>query len=889
MKREAAWRRYLRFWGANPAADVDDEFAFHLQTKIDTLRATGWTEAAARSEALRQFGPVAPARAECVAISTSRERRNSWIEYLRGWIADVRYATRVLRQAKASTAAAILILSVGIGATTAVFTVLDRLFYAPLPVPKPSELALVSHYTTVPDGTHIGVTFTYSGYLYLRDHQKVFTALAAQANVNARERHAHQKIEHPAMGLPVSGNFFEVLGVPPLSGRWLNSADDVAQVAVAGYRFANRRYEQPSDAVGKTVYLGDIPFTIVGVMPAGFYGTQKGYDSDLYIPLGVARTAVSGMDFDNGAYFRAIGRLRRGVDFARAQSDLQVLWRQFLTLGLTRDSKDDRIGCESGARGYAGTGGVRERSLDVLGAIVALLLLIGCANVACLLIARGAARQHETAIRLSLGAGRLRILRQSAAESCILALAGGAGALLVAQGAGRLLLAAFHWQARPLEVAPDARVLAFALGLSFVSAVLFGLAPAVQLLRGGRIPLGHGQCVAPFASGKVLVVLEVALSLVLIAGAAVFVRSFQNLHAVPTGFVADHVSVVRLVRNTDDESGKAPVAESAAAAESLRGAAGIEAVGLSNLLMFNDGYITTSARTPENPADTPVRWLFIGRGYFEALRIPLLAGHGLTERDDAQAPRVAVVSEGLARRLFPDRNPLGKRFRVGRAVVEPKPGDETEIVGIVKDTRFANLAKPAPDIVYSSLAQRGTFSSGTILEVRTAMEPAAVGALAAARIRDAHLPLAVRSSTRLTDEIGDTLADDYIRMQASGIFGGLALALIASGLYGLIAYTVARRTREIGIRMAVGSSATAIVAIVVRQSLRLVAVGVLIGVPGAVLVMRALSGLVFGLPPVDYPSLAIAAALLGAAGLAASCVPAWRAAHLDPMKALRVQ
>ncbi len=438
MKREAAWRRYLRFWGANPAADVDDELGFHLQTKIDALRAAGWSEASARREALRQFGPVAAARAECVAISASRERRNSWIEYLRGWSADLRYAARVLRKEKASTAAAILILTVGMGATMAVFTILDRLLYAPLPVPKPSELALVSHYTAAPDGTHLGVTFTYPGYLYLRDHQRVFTALAAEATVNARERRAHRKIERPAMGLPVSGNFFEVLGVPPLSGRWLTSGDDVAHVAVAGYRFANRRYEQPSDAVGKTVYLSDIPFSIVGVMPAGFYGTQKGYDSDLYIPLGAARTAVSGVDFDNGAYFRAIGRLRHGVDFAHAQSDLQVLWRQFLTLGLTRDSKDDRIGCESGARGYAGTGGVRERSLVVLGAIVVLLLLIGCANVACLLIARGAARQHETAIRLSLGAGRLRILRQSAMESCLLALAGGAGALVVAQWAGAL-------------------------------------------------------------------------------------------------------------------------------------------------------------------------------------------------------------------------------------------------------------------------------------------------------------------------------------------------------------------------------------------------------------------------------------------------------------------
>ncbi|HTX34490.1 MAG TPA: ADOP family duplicated permease [Bryobacteraceae bacterium] len=887
MKREPAWRRYLRFWGANPAADVDDEFGFHLQTKINALRAAGWSEESARREAVRQFGPVAPVRAECVAISTSHQRRNSWIEYLHGWAGDLRYAVRVLRNAKASTAAAILILA-GIGATTAVFTILDRLLYAPLPVPKPAELALVSHFTLSPKGAHLGVTFTFPGYRYLRDHQKVFTALAAEASVIARERRAHQKIERPATGAPVSTNFFEVLGVQPLAGRWLTSADETAQVAVAGYRFASRRYEQPSDAMGKTVYLSDIPFTIVGVMPPGFYGTHKGYDSDLYIPLGCAQQVVGGIDLDTGAYLRAIGRLRRGVNLTRAQSDLQVLWRQFLALGLTRDSKDDQIGCETGLRGYAGTGGARERSLDVLGAIVVVLLLIGCANVACLLIARGAARQHETAIRLSLGAGRLRILRQSAAESGALALAGCAGALVVSHWAGRLLVAAFHWQTRPIEIAPDARVLAFALALSLLSAILFGLAPAVQLLRGGQIPLGRGQSVAPFAFGRILVVLEVALSLVLMAGAAVFVRSFQNLHAVPIGFVADHVSVLRFSHDTDD-SPKAPIQEAAVLADSLRGTAGVQKAGLSGLLMFNDAYVMSSLRKVEDPAIQSIHLLTIGPGYFETLRIPLLAGRELTERDNVQAPSVAVVSESLARKLFPGRNPLGKRVFLARAVLEAKPGDETEIVGIVKDTRFARLADPPPDIVYTSLFQNGSFGAGVVMEIRSSLDPRAVGALAAARIRAAHLPLTLRSATRLSDEIGDTLADDYIRMQASSLFGGLALVLIASGLYGLIAYSVARRAREIGIRMAVGSSTGGIVGIVVRQSLELVAVGVAVGIPGAVMVMRAVSSLVFGLPPVDYASLTIAAALLGAAGLAASCVPAWRAAHLDPMKALRVE
>ena len=889
MKREPAWRRYLRFWGANPAADVDDEFGFHLQTKINALRAAGWSEESARREAVRQCGPVAPVRAECVAISTSRQRRNSWIEYLYGWAGDLRYAVRVLRNAKASTAAAILILAVGIGATTAVFTVLDRLLFAPLPVPKPSELALVSHYTTAPNGTHVGVTFTYAGYTYLRDRQKAFSGLAAESTINALERRAHQRIEHPARGVLVSGNFFQVLAVQPLAGPWLGPADDVEQVAVAGYRFANRRYDQPADAVGKTVYLNDLPFMIVGVMPPGFFGTQKGWDTELYLPLGSAERVTGGFNLDLGAYLRAIGRLAPGVSLARAQSDLQVLWKQFLALGLTRDGKDDRIGCEGGTRGYPGTSGERERSLVVLSAIVALLLLIGCANVACLLIARGAARQHETAIRLSLGAGRWRILRLSAAESFLLALAGGAGALAVAHWAGRFLVAGFHWQTRPIDLAPDGRVLVFGLAVSLLTALLFGVAPAMQLLRGGQLPLTRSQAPAPFRPGKALVVVEVALSLILVAGAAVFVRSFQNLRAVPMGFVADRVSVVRVVSSTDDAQAKAPLREAAALAESLRGIGGVETVGLSSKLMFNDAYVLSSTRRLDDPELRPIHLLPVGPGYFESLRIPLVAGREVSQRDEGKQWSVAVVSEGLAKKLFPGGTALGKRILLARAVMEHKPGDETEIVGIVKDTRFTYVAKPAPDVVYTSMFQGGTFGSGVVLEISSTLDPATVGALAAARIRDAHLPLVVRSATRLTDEIGDTLADDYVRMQASSLFGGLALVLIASGLYGLIAYSVARRTREIGIRMAVGSSTGGIVGIVVRQSLGLVAVGVAVGIPGAVMVMRAVSSLVFGLPPVDYASLAIAAALLGAAGLAASCVPAWRAAHLDPMKALRVQ
>jgi predicted permease len=893
MKREHAWRRYLRFWGPNPEADVDDEFRFHLETKIEDLCARGMTREDAQREAARQFGPLAAPRASCVAVSRASGKRRSRGDYLGGWIFDVRYAIRVLRKAKASTAAAILILAVGIGVTVAVFTVLDRMIYEPLPVWAPSQLALVSNQFRVANGKRLsGNTFRYSDYLHLRDHNAVFLGLAAEATLVAHEQRPHEKIESPAEAAVVTGNFFDVLGVRPFAGRALTPSDDVrsaaSHVAVAGYRFASRRYQQPGDAVGKTVYLNSMPVIIVGVMEPGFFGLQRGYDSDLYIPTGISPELFSGAQFDEGAYLRPIGRLLPHVDLARAQSNLQILYRQAVDANPEGVPDDPQVVCQTGAHGYSGVWDDQRRSLNVLSALVLTMLLIACANVACLLAARGTSRQHETAIRLSLGAARTRILRQSFVESCVLAVAGGAGALVVAQWGCRLLAAAFHWQKRVVEFSPDMRVLGFALAVSLLTALLFGLAPALQLLRGGRVPLTHDYSVAPFSSGKVLVSVEVALSLVLLTGAAVFVRSFQNIRSSPTGFVAQNVSVIRLLPYYDDET-KPPLHEVVSLIDDLRGSTLIQSATAANFGVFNAGYVMSIVRPVDNPLVRPARLLMVAQDYWKTLGIPLISGRGFTGRDDKNAPRVAVLNESLAAKLFPNQNPLGKYLFTGPATREPKPGDETEVVGIVKDTRLTNLAAPPPDLVYFPIFQGFTYNRGLVLEVRSSLQPAAVGALVTARVKNLHLPLSVMPATALNDEIGASLENDYIRMRASSLFATLGLVLIASGLYGLMAYTVARRTREIGIRAAVGAGTFRIMALVLRQSLRLVAVGIAIGIPGALAVMRALKGLVFGLPPVDVPSLAIAAALLVLAGAAASFIPAWRAAHLDPMQALRVQ
>jgi predicted permease len=498
------------------------------------------------------------------------------------------------------------------------------------------------------------------------------------------------------------------------------------------------------------------------------------------------------------------------------------------------------------------------------------------------------------AIRLSLGGKTTRVLRQLLLESGLMSLAGATAGLALAVVAERLLVAAFQWQDRPLDLSMDARMLGFAAALSLVTTILFGLAPALRVWRGGRLALHSERGLTPrFGAGKFLVMVEVALSLVLLAGAAVFLRSFQNLRAVPTGFSTQRVSYVELGNPTEPDSLKAPYGEGTLLVETLRHAPGVEAAGLSDMLPFDEGWIGYDVILPgiTGRQARRVHLLRVDGGYFATLRISLQAGRTFTPRDDLGAPKVAILTEGTARRLFRGENPIGKHILLG-APPQPKPEDETEIVGIVNDIKFGSVTAPAPNLVFQSLLQ-GQHNSATTstlkLHVRSRMTPAEVATLARSRIGEMGLPVSVDRAAPLEDAIAHSMLNDRIRMQASGVFGVLALLLITAGIYGLMAYSVAMRTREIGIRIAVGSRPGEIVAMVLRQGLRLTMAGVTLGIPCAMAVMKAVSKLVFGLAPFDWASIAFAALTLCATGILASLAPAWRAAHLDPVKALRVE
>jgi predicted permease len=450
-----------------------------------------------------------------------------------------------------------------------------------------------------------------------------------------------------------------------------------------------------------------------------------------------------------------------------------------------------------------------------------------------------------------------------------------------------LLLIAFEWKERPINLSPDWRVLTFGLGVSLATGILVGLLPAVQLLRGVRVALNQESTAPRLLSGKALVVVEIALSLIMVAGAAEFTRSFQNLRSVPAGFSPEHISVIRLTSGQDpDEERAAPVREALRLVDSLRRAPAIASAGLSDFVAFNDGWANISMTTPGVPLDrrlSPPHALHVDQGYFDTLRIHLLAGRSFENRDTEGAPNVAILNERVARRLFPNQSPVGHSILLG------SPAIETQVIGVVNDTKSGSLAGQAPEIVFVPLLQGTEHSSDVIVQIRSSLSPGAIASMLQSRIRAGHLPVTVQSASTLQDEIAATLYSDRLRMQASSLFGALALLLIIVGLYGLMAYSVVRRTREIGIRMAVGSAPVGIVRLVMNESMRLVLFGVIVGIPGAVALMKATSSMLFGLSPGDPASLAMAATVLAITGIAASAAPAWRAAHLYPMTALRVE
>ena len=832
---------------------------------------------------------------------------------------DVRYGARVLVKRRAFTAVAVLTLALGIGANTAIFSVVNGVLLKLLPVGHPEALVLFSG--TISEGTSRsdGIMpapwqrFSYADYRHFAERVPAFTDLAAfrsgedRLSVVAEGRSSGERTQL-AQGHLVSGNYFAVLEVGALLGRTLSPEDDqpgAMPAAVLSYGYWHERWADDASVIGRTVLLNGAPFTIVGVMPPSFFGERVRRAPDFWLPLSfqpVVQRRESDLDNRQTYWLGLIGRLRPGARVEQAQAQADVALRQLLTQQFGEQLTPRQRTRMSGPLVHMVPGGpglsylrtAYGERLRVLMAVAAFVLLIACANVASLTLSLATARRPEVAMRLALGAGRWRLVRQLLTESVLLAVLGGAAGLALAEWGVRILKALVA-RSSPVDVGLNVRVLAFTLAVSVLSGVLFGLAPALRAGRGdlatsmrergeGASAARRGPRLAP-----ALVVAQVALSLVLLLGAGLLVRSLVNLTGEGVGFAREGVLLVdidtRLSGYQSAELGGYYVRliERVSRVPGVRSATVATYSPMSGSSRTNTIAIQGYRPAPDQSMD--VETPSVGPGYAETLGLPLVAGRELTERDAAGSPRVAVVNQAFARAYFAGRNPVGGRFGFGT----DHAGDY-EIVGLLGDARFRSVRDAAVPMVFFSILQAQDQSAYTSeLEVRTAGDPSSLTAAVRAAVADVDARVPVADVTTLAAQFTDSLGRDALFARLVGVFSALALVLACVGLYGVVSQAVARRTNELGVRMALGADGRDILRMVLRDAAGLILLGLVIGVPAALAAARVIRSQLFGVGPADPATLVATCALLAGVALVAGFLPARRAARVDPVVALRAE
>jgi predicted permease len=860
--------------------DLDEELAFHLDMRAQKYGG----DRAAHTAAVRQFGNATSIRERCRDLWTFATLETLW--------QDLRYAARTLTKTPAFSVVAVLSLALGIGANAALFSVMDVMLLRALPVHNPQEL--VEFVRATPDGSQM-TNLPYPVFEYLRRDRSALADVFAirwsspvfQAGADPQQIVAHE----------VSGSFFAGLGVHPLMGRTIGPDDDKAvaanRVAVIGYAFWSRRFGRDPSALGASVRLSGEPFTVVGIMPAEFFGLDRGDVPDLWVPLAA--------DPHPGQVW-VTGRLRPGISVARARAELEPLFRQALESmrdGLKEDSERDRNAFLGQRllvnRATQGSSGVRweywqySSTLKILIALTGLVLLIACANLANLLMARSAARSREIAIRLALGAGRWRLVRQLLTENLLLSLAGGTLGLLMA-GWGHRLLVGFLVQ-DPSSVALDFdlnyRLLGFGLILSAATGLLFGLMPAIRATRAdvsGAIHSGvrqRGAWNMPLAKG--LLAGQVALSMVLLIGAGLFARSLRNLGAADLGLARENLLLMDV-----QPAGKSPQARQQFWMDLTRRVSslpGVRSMALAGDAVFGNGGWNQTVwieRPGESAQDTHVSDNLVGPGFFATAGIPILVGREFGEQDRENSPLVAVVNRSFAHRFFGNENPLGKHFGdSGQA-----SSGRYEIVGVVGDAKYGSVREKPSPMVFHPIEQEPPLDS-YVLHVRTVSQPAALMPSIRREVQAVDGEALISDVRTLPQIVHSQLRQDRMFATLASFFALLALALGAIGIYGIVAYRVAHRTAEIGVRMALGAQKRDVLWLILRETLVLLAAGAAVGIPAALAAARLVRSLLFGLQPSDPLTVACATAVLFAAGALAGFLPARRAASVEPTLALR--
>ncbi len=823
---------------------------------------------------------------------------------------ELRYALRNLRKSPVFTAVAVGSLALGIGANTAIFSLLDQVLLRALPVKNPQEL--VRMYPG--EGPFSGSQrcnrdcISYPAYRDLRDRNQVFSGILARWPL-ALSFTASERTER-VHGELVSGNYFDVLGVGPAIGRMFTQNDDVRvnghPLVILSYGFWQSRFAGDPSVLNRSVRVNGQPMTIVGVTQRGFLGVEVGKALDIFVPMmmkPVMTPTWNDLENRRSQWTYSIARLKPGVTREQAGAAMQVLWKQILEseLSVYPDSTDafrqryvkKPLIVEDVSRGQSSLRQQFSRPLAVLMGMVGLVLLIACGNVANLLLARAAARQKEIAVRLALGAGRGRVIRQLLVESTTLALAGGIAGLVIAYWSGRVLLKFLpaSGASEALSTAPDLRVLFFALGLSLLTGMLFGLAPALQSTRPAISSALKDQASSVSASAgqarlrMTLVAGQIALSLVLLVGAGLFARSLYKLKDVDPGFRADHLVSFSIDASLNGYSQQRMqqlferLEDSTAAIPGVRAVTSVEIAPLSG--DANQSTVRVEGYEPKPGENMSPHTNWIGPGYFSAMGIPLIAGREFTRRDAFKAPPVAVINETMARYFFGKENPLGRHAGFGKDL-------NIEIVGVVRDGKYRTLREETKRTMYLPWMQDSTIEDMTFFVRAAGDEKSLGGALrGAVAALDPNLP--VYGLKTMQTEIDDSIYIDRMIAALSSFFGGLATLLAAIGLYGVMAYSVARRTREIGVRMALGAERGHVVWLVMREVTLLAGIGIAVALPVAYGLGRAVNSQLYGVQPADFGVLAGGTVLLALVAAMAGYVPARRASRVDPLVALRYE
>lgn len=902
--------RWLRRLFRKRALDdqLDSELHFHVEQQATDNIAAGMAPAEARRRALAQFGGL-----EYIKEETRDARGTHFVDTL---FQDIRFAARVLRKTPLITGIALLSLALGIGANTAIFSLIDAVMLRMLPVQNPAQLVQIKLRSPVSANPRQSVTNPI--WEQVRDHQDVFSGVIAWSpqTFDLADGGEVNNIN----GIYASGGYFTTLGVRPAAGRLLAASDDVrgcSGAAVLGYGFWQSRYGGAESAMGSLIRLNGHSFPIIGVAQRGFFGTDVGDRVDVTIPI-CAEAVLSGkdssLDVRDDWWLMMMGRLKPGMTVEQADARMKVLSPPLFGAVVPQDwpakyqdtFRKYTFAISDGATGTGGFVGLRQQysqPLEILMFVVGLVLLIACANIASLLLARSAARQKEIAVRLSLGASRGRLIRQVLTESVVLSGAGAILGVLFARWGSALLVRFVSTQQNQvfLDLKMDGRVLAFTIAIAVLGGLLFGILPALRSTRVGAMSaMKEGQSQASggrlhTSAARWIVAVQVALSLVLLIGTGLFIRTFANLMTLNAGFDRNNVLMVETnIHNAGiTEPARAPLYGQILA--KLRALPGVVSASQCWMTPLSGRQWDNSVTVPGHPlppgveSDTFLNW--VTPGYFDTMRTPVLEGRTFDSRDTAASTPVVIINQLLARRYFGSQSPIGQHLMAGAVASGTREmlKEPMEIIGVVQDAKYTSLREDFQPEAYFPLPQiEKSVAEDTAFEIRTAITP---GALIPA-VRDALASVnksAALQFTTLKQEADDSVAQEHLMAVLSGFFGGLALLLTAIGLYGVMAYVVTLRTHEIGIRMALGAQQASILRLVMRDTAVVLLVGIAAGLLGSIWITRLVRQLLFGLTPNDPWTIALAVAAMVAVALLATWIPARRAMHVDPMVALRYE